>query len=494
MSYDGMFIRQYMGQTSSAIPNNTNNWQFSPDLLVYGTAAAYTTDTFNSSDDNYESRNWYYSQAPTPGKANYIYTRAYSLSANLNSKVYLFYCDSAAILQPKNWKSDTFEVTVDGGTAVAQNFFTLNAISMSQLITSYDPIAKKGSLVTWTPATTSPSPHYYLISWIDNSGNDSNKPPFAGLSDFASEAALEDYVKQNPNMAYLDTWYNGVFLRQFPGQTNYQEGSGTETCPDLILTNTAAVADPSTYATKASYDSNKLYQAATLKMRNFVYLRGLNTTSASASARVYLYYTTSDQPSPASWKSDTFTVAGKPCNYVDINASASGISATTMPLVWQLDSVDTGANYILIAYVDDRVAPQPPDFSIFGFVNEKMIEQFVATQPRLTWLKINAQTPSAVPDMSYQFPLAITSGDNYVGLQFKNITTTGTVSLSAPGCSSTNSLIQNNMRVPAEGAAVTWPLHFPNDFNTSLVLNFWNNGGVNGNDANITALVIKPDT
>lgn len=485
MTYTGMFLRQYMGQQSYMIPNTSDSWLYSPDLLVYGCAAAYTTSNFNSSINNFESRSWYFSQPPTLGQANYVYLRGLSLSVAPQPSciVHLYYCEAAALLQPKSWKSDTFSVTPEnGGSPASINYFSLTWTIAEQRVVSDDPVNKTGNTVTWTPPDTGANPHYYLIAWIDNT-NGGDPPPFSDLPDFADQAALAAYVKNMPNMTMFDTWYNGMFVRQYAGQTSGQQGNGAQTSPDLIVSDTA-VADPSTFATPASYASTALNQTATLQMRNFIYVRGLNTSSAQKTSRVYLYYTTSDQPSPAGWKSDAFTVAGQPCNYVDLTAAPGAVAVAALPVVWRLDAVDPGANYVLISYTDDSDAPQPPDFSIFGYVNPQMIEQFVATQPRMNWLQINGSAPQKVPDMSYEFGLGVEAGLTYVGLQFEQIGTAGTVSISVPGSTSANTLVVNQMQVPDPNAAVMWPLNFAANFNTSMVVNFWANGAPAGGSIN----------
>jgi hypothetical protein len=490
--YSGMFLRQYMGQTSNAIPNATDDWLYSPDLLVYGTAAAYSTSNFNNSSDDYESRSWFFSQAPTPGAANYVYVRGLSLSPNFSCTVYLYCCEAATLLQPKNWLATGFTVAQDQGAPTSVNHFNLTSVSVKQLVTSYDAVNQKGSLVTWTPPAASGTPHYYLIAWIDNSGTGGDPPPFSDLSAFADLPALARYVKAHPNMAMLDTWYNGTFVRQYAGQLNYQQGTAAQASPDLIVTGTSAAPDWTAYAAQSSYASTTLNQNGTLRMRNFVYVRGLNTTSAQKTSRVYLYYTTSDQLSPVNWRSDTFTVAGRSCNYVDITAAAGGIAVSQLPVVWLLDGVNSGANYVLISYTDDSGEPQPPDFSIFGYVNDQMIQQFVATQPRISWLHINGSPPPQAPDLSYEFPLGVGAGNAYVGLQFTNINTSCTMSFSVPGSAASNTLVVQGMHVPDPNAAVSWLMNFPAALNTSLVLNLWANQGSNGNGANVKALVIKP--
>jgi hypothetical protein len=490
--YSGMFLRQYMGQQRTDIPNVTDSWLYSPDLLVYGAAAAYTTSDFNSSLDDFESRSFFFSQPPTPGATNYVYVRGKALGDNGTCTVYLYYCEAAALLQPRSWQSGSFTVALDKGAPANQNHFSLSTVTANQLVTSYDPVNQKGSLVTWTPPTASAPPHYYLIAWVDNSGDGSGRPPFSDLKPFADLAALATYVKSNPNMTMLDTWYNGMFLRQYAGQLNYQEGVAGQGSPDLIVTGTEALADPTSYATASAYASTTLNQGVTLQMRNFVYPRLLNTSAATKTARVYLYHTTSDQIGPVNWQSTGFTLAGARCNYVDITAAAGAIAVAQLPLVWRVDNVGKGVNHVLISYTDDSGSQDPPDFSMFGYVSPLMIQQFVATQPRISWLQINGSEPAAVPDMSYEFPMKIPAGQFYVGLQFSKITTSGTVTFSLPGSAASNTLVLTGMHVPDANAAVTWPLSFAAALNTSLVLNFWSNGGANGDGANINPALIKP--
>jgi len=498
----GMALRQYMGQKFSQFDNPPNGdlaWRFSPDLLVYGQNAAYSTSYFNTTIDDYNERSWYFSQVPTPGKTNYIYVRSKCLTPSQVSTLYFYYATDATLLQPQKWKTDTFTMQdlASSGPPLPGNSMKMQALATNSLVVSCDPVKQKGTLMTWTPAT---SDHYYLICWVDNTGSDG--PPFASLSDFTDTNALGEYIANHPQMTLLDTLYQSIFMRQNPGQTNAQEPSGTQTSPDILVTSNAAVLDYTQFATDASYQSSSLNNTVTLQERNFIYIRAKNTASQAKSARVYLFWTTTDQMAPASWRTDKFTVAGQACNYVDLQANQGGdILVSQLPVVWIADSLPTSTSqYILATYVDDSGDyTYPPDLSTFGFPNPQAVTQFVTTQPRMAWLSLTAVQPNPAPSMTTEIPMIFPAGaqgqSTYVGLQFVGVDTKSTVSFSIPGSSAGNTIIKANMAVPDPNAIVIWKVTFGEKaFNTSLVLNLWSNGGSSQPGAKVLPCIISSQT
>ena len=273
----GINIRQ-------ALDPNSPVFTLSPDLIVTGTAAAL--DASNFTDPS--CYKWYFSQAPVIGSPNYFYIRGlnWNEDGTQNSTVYFYFAQSDQVLDPTKWQSTGF--TVNG---TAQNSAPIDAQN------EYDYVAT--SPIMWTPPQpTTSGATYYLISWIDNSSG--NQRPKLPTTPFADMAALGTYLKQNPQVAILDTIYRGAFLRQFPGQTVGQDGTGAQTCPDIIVAGPAAVQDASSFAGQGSYSPGSVSATAALGMRNFIYVRAINTATATAAqpatARVYLFWTSASAP------------------------------------------------------------------------------------------------------------------------------------------------------------------------------------------------------
>jgi hypothetical protein len=479
----GMFMRQFMGQSYNVSQPTNTPWQASPDIAVYAGTAQYDLSLLQAAP------NWAFHQMPQTGqgKSNNIYVRGYSTaSVSVTARISFYYVEdnqstgaNNPLLSPQNWKTDSF--TYNG---TAQNFLTITGASTFIFMTNSTPLV-------WSPPTPDGGTSYCLIAWIDNT-NGSNPPPFANLPAFTDVNALSQYIEGQRSIVAWDTASNGLFARQFPGQTVSQTGTGAQTSPDIIVTGPQAIQDASTLTTQSSYNSTTLNQNITLGERNFIYLRVLNPQNVQQSARVYLYYATTATISPPSWSSQGFTVAGMNQNWVDMEADTlNQVLVTTVPVVWVAPSPQS--QYILIAYVDTSENPQPPDFSPFGYTQVSAITQFVSTQPQLVWLSLTNTVPAAAPTMSFEYPLPThsTATQQYVGIQLKNIPADGTVSISIPGPDAADTIINASMRVPDPNAAVVWAVSYPANFQNSLILNYWKGNTLPPGGANITLIVLK---
>jgi len=477
----GMFMRQYMGQEFNQAQQTNTPWQSSPDIVVSAGNVLFDPTLIPS------ALGWAFHQMPLPTQSNYLYVRGYNYStAAATTRVSFYYAEdnptagTNPLLNPQNWKTDSF--TYSG---VAQNHFDLTVASPFLLMTNSTPLI-------WTPAAPDSGSQYCVIAWVDNTDG-LNPPPFATLAPFTDINALGEYIEGQRNMVLWDTAVNGLFARQFPGQTVYQPGTGAQTSPDIIVNGPQAAQDASSFATQSSYNSTTLNQGLTLGERSFIYLRVINPNNIQQSARVYLYYATSTAVSPTEWTNQGFTVAGKNQNWVDLEADTlNQVLVTTVPVVW---TAPPQGQYILIAYVDGSENPQPPDFSPFGYTEAAPITQLLATQPQIAWLSLNSTAPSQAPTMSYEYPLPTPAAatQQYVGIQFQNIPADGTVSISIPGPDAANTIVNASMHIPDPNAVVVWPVSYPANFQNSILLNYWQGSTAppNKDKANIIKIVLK---
>ncbi|WP_157654228.1 hypothetical protein [Burkholderia ubonensis] len=459
-------IRQAMSKSATDFTN-------SPDLIVTGASAAFDTSAFIDPG----AYHWYFSQAPVPGKANYVYIRGlnYTPTGTQNSRVYLYYAQSDQVLDPTKWKSTDFTVKNE-----KQNFTPINATAQYQYVIPPDP-------VMWSPPVpTTNGAFYYLITWVDNSANPS--PPVFPSTPFSDLAAFNNYIQQYPQMAVLDTLYRGAFLRQYPGQTVADDGTGAQTSPDLVSNGVIAAQDASLFATTASYSATTLHNQAGLGARNFIYVRAINTRNGPGKSRVYLYWATTDSLSPPGWQAVNFSYAGSEQNWIDLAATRAGeVMVSTVPFVWNAAS---GLNYLLVAYVDNSDNPQPPDFTPFGYVTSNGVKDFVASQPQLAWVAIQGSAAQK-PAMSWEVALNANQGGNfYAGVQLTNIPTDGTFSLSIPGPDAANTVVAQSVKVPDPNALVAWRTTYPASFATSAVLSYFQ-GATTPGSANITSVLIS---
>jgi hypothetical protein len=461
----GIVIRQKLDPASPVLTQ-------SPDLIV--TDAGETLTSLLRNMEAYLT--WYFSQAPVPGSANSLYVRGIS-SGNVGAqraRVYLYWVSAEDLLNPAKWDSSGF--TVDG---TAQNHVQLSTVSLNQIVTA---------AMGWTPPAGIGT-RYFLISWTDNSVDP--HPPQWPSEPFADRAAFDAYVAQHDcSMAVLDTVYRGAFLRQFPGQTVFQGGTGARTSPDLIVSGAAAARDAAHFATPGSYNPGKISGTAASGVRNFVYIRALHTTDGPARARVYVYWARTSNVSPTSWNRTNFTFAGRPQNWVDLHAAAGNdVMVSTVPLVW---SAPLSGDVLLAAYADSSPNPQPPNFTPFGFLDPDTVAKFVASSPRLSWLTITGQQVPT-PTMTSQTPLTAGTGNNslYVGARFTDVPVGGTLSLSVPGPDAASTIVVDSMRVPDPEALVAWPVTYPDDFQTSAVISYYEDS-TPGDGSIVATMVPRP--
>lgn len=468
-STTGIVIRQSMDKSDTVLTQ-------SPDLIVTGPGAAFDTTVFTDPS----AYDWNFSQPPANGSANYVYIRGvnYTPTGTQQSRVYLYYAQSDQLLDPTQWKSSGFTV---GG--VSQNYTPISAVSQFQLVIPPTP-------VMWTPsAPNTAGATYFLISWVDNSAQPT--PPKFPSTPFANLAALTTYISQNPQMAVLDTLYRGAFLRQFPGQTSSNDGTGAQTSPDILAYGTSAAQDASAFTTSASYSSSTLTNAAVLGARNFVYVRAVNTRNGPGKSRVYLYWTTTSAISPPSWQITNFSLAGKVQNWIDLEATTAGqVMVSTVPMVWTPPALTSGQSCVLIAYADNSASPTPPDFTPFGYLTESAVASFVAGHPQLAWLSTTG-SPAPNVSMSWEVPLnAGAGGPLYAGVQLNAIPTDGTFSLSIPGPDAADTVVKPSLKVPDPDMLMAWPVSFPNGFATSAVLTYTQGATAPGAGAVISAVLL----
>lgn len=486
-AYSGMFARQN-GSQGPRISGADTSWSSSPDLILYSGKEAYDTALLE------DALTWSVHQPPAAGGLNYLYIRGFNASAgSLNARVAFFYAvnDPTAaknpLLDPSTWKSDA--MTYSG---TAQNYVTIASNATGDFMLNDTPLV-------WQPAAPPSGTTYALIAWIDDT-NGSNPPPFASLPAFGSLDALADYVRGVRNLVLWDGSYDGLFVRQFPGQTAAQAGTGALMSPDIILAGTAAAQDASAFTAASSYTPGTVSNAATTGVPNFVYIRAINPNNRAQRARVYLFLGDEAKPSFGALSNSGFTVGGKTQNWVDLEADTQNeVLISTVPIVWIPPPPATPqSQQFLLTYVDGSATPQPPDFSAVGYTQFDAIETFVATQPQLSWVRVINTLPDPKPTFTAQYPqppTAVTTAGRYlVGLQFVNIPIDGSVTLSIPGPDAANTIVVPSFHPSTPNAAVVWTATYPAGFPLSAVVSYWQGSTAAPTGATVQFLMVPYPT
>lgn len=188
MSYDGFFIRDYVGETIDG-PKGTN-WTNSPDIICSGQYplpdpnAILLPSNYNSGQPNISKQ--------TPLINNNVYIRGVNPQAvEQTSTVYLYYVDTSIVLWPQNWKWDTIQFN-----GKYQNWQTLKAPPASQ----DQGIAGTISPFLWMPPRT--NNHYCLTAWANN-GPDQLTPP--DLGSIGSVPDMGKWILAHPNVGWRNT-------------------------------------------------------------------------------------------------------------------------------------------------------------------------------------------------------------------------------------------------------------------------------------------------
>lgn len=187
MAYEGIFIRDYVGETPDG--QKGTSWTNSPDITISGTSPL--PDPKVLLDKNNYNLGLPNGNNQSPLVTNFVYARGINtLNAEQTSTIYLYYVDTSIVLWPQNWKMDSIIHTE--GSNVPQNACQVKA----------DPLGIVASLAPyrWTPPRD--KNHYCLVAWVKN-GADQLTPP-----DLYSIGAVNDmanFILTHPNVGWKNT-------------------------------------------------------------------------------------------------------------------------------------------------------------------------------------------------------------------------------------------------------------------------------------------------
>jgi len=199
----------------------------------------------------------------------------------------------------------------------------------------------------------------------------------------------------------------------------------------------------------------------------------VNTRPGPCTARAYVYWTSSDALSPASWSAGNLSLAGNPPNWVGLSTDkAGGIMVSKVPLVWDAPTARSDVKPVLCAFIDNNNAGDAPDFTAFSWLKESMITGFVGQEPQLAWVTVDG-TATAPPALGFEHGLSVPkAGGFYVGLRFTNVPADGTYGISIPGPDAANTVVVTGLHPPGANALVVWEVAWPDAFATTMVVRY----------------------
>lgn len=187
MSYNGFFIRDYVGQPIDG-PRDTK-W-ISPDIICTGPTPLPDPKVIVNAN-NYNKGLPQGSQH-IPLVNNWVYVRGVNpQSVPQTSTIFLYYAETSLILWPQLWKTSGIQAAGEN-----KNWIQLNAPANS----NNGGIA--GTLVPfgWTP----PRPHvgFCLLAWANN-GPDQLTPPV--IPDLLTTQDMAEFIIAHPNIGWKTT-------------------------------------------------------------------------------------------------------------------------------------------------------------------------------------------------------------------------------------------------------------------------------------------------
>jgi hypothetical protein len=187
MAYEGIFIRDYVGETPDG-PKGTS-WTNSPDICCSGTEPL--PNPLVLLDKTLYNQGLPEGNAQTPLTTNFIYTRGINtLNAKQTSTIYLYYVDTSIVLWPQNW-------LVSG---IIHGELPGVPINAAQVVA--DPLGLAATIAPfrWTPP--SQNQHYCLVAWVKN-GADQLEPP--NLYSIGTVNDMANFILTHPNIGWKNT-------------------------------------------------------------------------------------------------------------------------------------------------------------------------------------------------------------------------------------------------------------------------------------------------
>nr|BBH88003.1 hypothetical protein KTC_27540 [Thermosporothrix sp. COM3] len=273
------------------------------------------------------------------------------------------------------------------------------------------------------------------------------------------------------------TQTSGIFLRQYMGQTETSARAGWASSPDIIPNGTSP-GDPQQFARE--YDTD-FEQQLPMTRTNYIYFRGKNLTDGQASANVYLYYVESSLilwPNQWKGKGDPSIVRqdGTQANDTLLKAEKKGEIVVSEPLLWTPPHLEWGKHYCMIVWIGQD-GKKPPDFAGMPSMDDTQFQAFLVDNPFVT--RNTVTLTEAPPDYKYTTQLQGTTDDLllHITVGFPQFPS-GNYSISIPGVKwqgKDNLYFQG--AIPPDGQNHTYEIELPQNYNTSIVIEYDKSSG-----------------
>ena len=326
------------------------------------------------------------------------------------------------------------------------------------------------------------------------------------------DAITPERIRAALDATTASTTANGVFIRHDMGDTPGNNGGTWSACPDIYFSTTSPTdhtpipMDSSKIITDAGYASGDNGSYVTQGAVNYVYLRARNNAASLSpppqmNPRFWFQYTSSNLAIwPEKWLSSGIQVAGDTSgsrNYQDgTNITSTTTTAglplmvTNEPFLWTPPVLTDGSHYCCI-FMAENPLDNPPWIPNPGAMPTwDALMNFVLANDWFGWR--NTQAAQGL-GQTWQRAVPLSGppagGAAYVGIGCSNMPTDGYFAYTVMGPDGTNVINVPKSPIMSINQQVTNPMVFPPNFNTQVVITYWQGATVPPAGAKISPLL-----
>lgn len=269
--------------------------------------------------------------------------------------------------------------------------------------------------------------------------------------------------------------YEGIFIRDYVGETPESKGTSWTNSPDIICTGTTPISDIKSLIDQNNYDQGLPDDNKQTPLQyNNVYVRGKNYKNGAQTSTIYLYYVdTSIVLWPQNWKSLGIMNSGEERNWITVAAKRlNDLVAGNPPFLWKPPRENI--HYCLVAWAKNGADQgTPPDLYSIGSVPD--MANFILTHPNVGW-KNTIEVDGTQPTIENTCPIigAQHSGKLNIGVQLDGLPDDGYIEFSVAGPDKENTIDFKKTNIGSCGKlAITVQVTWPSNFNSSLIFKYW---------------------
>lgn len=285
------------------------------------------------------------------------------------------------------------------------------------------------------------------------------------------ECGIDAKMYAIDSLAPLYPVYTDVMLRDNLQDFGQAKVTGSVCAsPDIIPVGLDALDNPQKKLTESWFQD--IGQNLTANANNVIYLRGISHNSRKTKAKFYLYYSKASLLLyPDQWKNNLIPCSSGTDYFETEQLNQGDLAVTQLPYIWKPSAIEKNDHYCLIGRIVTEEHPNP----IPSAQDVKDFAKFIACNPNYSMRNI-VLVDKDVPDYSVEIQYA--QGNIGATMHFV-IENSGCSEDAEFSVSCTNSSVEapikiERQKVPKNGQLTGIHADIPKDFNSQILLNFWN--------------------